>query len=93
MDQEKWWLEYDPPKANYKSGFGRGPFGVALRSVQRLSLTCEIILASLRLFGVHLHLMGVRGARSSTSTCATQSQALLSTSVDWSPQEEAVPKT
>ena len=52
MDQEKWWLEYDPPKANYKSGFGRGPFGVALRSVQRLSLTCEIILASLRLFGV-----------------------------------------
>lgn len=25
--QEKWWLEYDPPKANYISGQGRGPFG------------------------------------------------------------------
>mmetsp|Transcript_16687 Transcript_16687/g.31579 ORF Transcript_16687/g.31579 Transcript_16687/m.31579 type:complete len:161 (+) Transcript_16687:78-560(+) len=25
--EEKWWLEYDPPKANYISGFGRGPFG------------------------------------------------------------------
>ncbi|CAE7904313.1 ttc30a [Symbiodinium necroappetens] len=25
--EERWWLEYDPPKANYKSGFGRGPFG------------------------------------------------------------------
>ena len=25
--EEKWWLEYDPPKANYISGKGRGPFG------------------------------------------------------------------
>mmetsp|Transcript_66393 Transcript_66393/g.155615 ORF Transcript_66393/g.155615 Transcript_66393/m.155615 type:complete len:163 (+) Transcript_66393:63-551(+) len=25
--EERWWLEFDPPKANYKSGFGRGPFG------------------------------------------------------------------
>jgi hypothetical protein len=24
---ERWWLEYDPPKANYISGKGRGPFG------------------------------------------------------------------
>eukprot|EP00927_Polykrikos_kofoidii_P009345 TRINITY_DN13891_c0_g1_i1.p1 TRINITY_DN13891_c0_g1~~TRINITY_DN13891_c0_g1_i1.p1 ORF type:complete len:281 (+),score=28.02 TRINITY_DN13891_c0_g1_i1:71-844(+) len=23
--EEKWWLEYDPPKQNYLSGFGRGP--------------------------------------------------------------------
>eukprot|EP00404_Azadinium_spinosum_P051696 CAMPEP_0180766994 /NCGR_PEP_ID=MMETSP1038_2-20121128/39785_1 /TAXON_ID=632150 /ORGANISM="Azadinium spinosum, Strain 3D9" /LENGTH=187 /DNA_ID=CAMNT_0022801529 /DNA_START=50 /DNA_END=610 /DNA_ORIENTATION=- len=25
--EERWWLEYDPPKANYISGFGRGPHG------------------------------------------------------------------
>eukprot|EP00933_Yihiella_yeosuensis_P046463 TRINITY_DN41990_c0_g1_i1.p1 TRINITY_DN41990_c0_g1~~TRINITY_DN41990_c0_g1_i1.p1 ORF type:complete len:198 (-),score=25.29 TRINITY_DN41990_c0_g1_i1:51-644(-) len=25
--EEKWWLEYDPPKSNYISGFGRGPHG------------------------------------------------------------------
>eukprot|EP00930_Biecheleria_cincta_P002703 TRINITY_DN103697_c0_g1_i1.p1 TRINITY_DN103697_c0_g1~~TRINITY_DN103697_c0_g1_i1.p1 ORF type:complete len:186 (-),score=28.04 TRINITY_DN103697_c0_g1_i1:203-760(-) len=25
--EERWWLEFDPAKANYKSGFGRGPFG------------------------------------------------------------------
>lgn len=24
---ERWWLEYDPPKANYISGKGRGPHG------------------------------------------------------------------
>lgn len=23
---ERWWLEYDPPKANYISAYGRGPF-------------------------------------------------------------------
>ncbi|CAJ1428845.1 unnamed protein product [Effrenium voratum] len=25
--EERWWLEYDPPKANYISGQGRGPHG------------------------------------------------------------------
>eukprot|EP00931_Biecheleriopsis_adriatica_P081068 TRINITY_DN54420_c0_g1_i1.p1 TRINITY_DN54420_c0_g1~~TRINITY_DN54420_c0_g1_i1.p1 ORF type:complete len:216 (-),score=33.93 TRINITY_DN54420_c0_g1_i1:40-687(-) len=25
--EEKWWLEFDPAKANYISGFGRGPHG------------------------------------------------------------------
>mmetsp|Transcript_81000 Transcript_81000/g.146209 ORF Transcript_81000/g.146209 Transcript_81000/m.146209 type:complete len:221 (-) Transcript_81000:38-700(-) len=25
--EERWWLEYDPPKSNYISGFGRGAFG------------------------------------------------------------------
>lgn len=25
--EENWWLEYDPPRANFLGGFGRGPFG------------------------------------------------------------------